>query len=136
MTVGSALVDIAPTRANSAIGGIFLLYSDRYSGWLPVAAMVDLVEPLGVTETNARATLSRLSKAGMLERAQRHGLAGYQPTGTWGELLPEAHRYLRHRIFDDAPPLSEGWVLVSFSFPESARSDRHLLRALLTREGF
>ena len=97
---------------------------------LPSAALVRLVGEFGVSDANARAALSRLSRRGVLEqsRSGRHTLYG---------LTPEARATVvgsDRRIKDfgaHVRPWDGQWTVAMFSLPEAQRDIRHLLRSKL-----
>ncbi|QNE36564.1 PaaX family transcriptional regulator [Leifsonia shinshuensis] len=99
-------------------------------GWMSAAGAVELMAALGIPAATARSSLARLCARGVLVREPRDGVAGYA-------LDPAALPMLERgdaRIFGDrATPAS--WCLVSFSFPEHQRSQRHRLRRTLAALG-
>lgn len=99
-------------------------------GWMSAAGAVELMAALGVPAATARSSLARLCARGVLVREPRDGVAGYA-------LDPAAVPMLERgdaRIFGErAAPAS--WCLVSFSFPEHQRSQRHRLRRTLAALG-
>ncbi|MFE4467959.1 PaaX family transcriptional regulator C-terminal domain-containing protein [Leifsonia sp. NPDC056824] len=99
-------------------------------GWMSAAGAVELMAALGIPAATARSSLARLCARGVLVRAPRDGVAGYA-------LDPAAVSMLERgdaRIFGErAAPAS--WCLVSFSFPERQRSQRHRLRRTLAALG-
>jgi phenylacetic acid degradation operon negative regulatory protein len=99
-------------------------------GWMSAAGAVELMAALGIPAATARSSLARLCSRGVLVREPRDGVAGYA-------LDPAALPMLERgdaRIFGErpAPP---SWCLVSFSFPEHQRSQRHRLRRTLAALG-
>jgi len=104
-------------------------------GWIAIADLVRLMGELGLDGDIVRSTASRMTKDGLLER--RTG-----PHRTQGYALSEKlHRALEigdRRIFEAHKParLDEGWVLVTFSIPETDRRLRHQLRSRLVWLGF
>ncbi|MFI6284252.1 PaaX family transcriptional regulator C-terminal domain-containing protein [Streptomyces sp. NPDC051018] len=120
------------TRQNSLITDLCLQYLDQLGDWLPAAGYVRLLGDLGVPENSARTGLHRMTKGGFLRRETRDGASGYAPTTDW-------RRYMSKRypeLLDDHDEPFTGWTLLSFSIPESRRSDRHVLRSSLARQGF
>ena len=99
-------------------------------GWMSAAGAVELMAALGVPAATARSSLARLCARGVLVREPRDGVAGYA-------LDPAAVPMLERgdaRIFGErAAPAS--WCLVSFSFPEHQRAQRHRLRRTLAALG-
>ncbi|MEW2443663.1 PaaX family transcriptional regulator [Micromonospora marina] len=131
---GFPLVEDAARRPKALILDVFGAYVREIGGWIRVADLVRLMGSLGVDEPGTRAAVARMLDGGLLEREKRGTQRGYRLTGTALELLEDADR----RIFatTTAAALSEGWLLVSFSVPETLRSQRHLLRSRLTWLGF
>ncbi|MEY9954076.1 PaaX family transcriptional regulator C-terminal domain-containing protein [Leifsonia sp. EB34] len=99
-------------------------------GWMSAAGAVELMAALGIPAATARSSLARLCARGVLVREQRDAAAGYA-------LDPAAVPMLERgdaRIFGErAAPAS--WCLVSFSFPEHQRPQRHRLRRTLAALG-
>jgi phenylacetic acid degradation operon negative regulatory protein len=102
---------------------------------VPSGALVDLLAEFGVSETNARAALSRMSRKDLL-------VAGRQGRRTVYALSAGAMRTLHEgtrRIFtfgDHVAGWDGRWTLVAFSIPEENRSVRSALRVQLGWEGF
>jgi phenylacetic acid degradation operon negative regulatory protein len=98
-------------------------------------SFVSVLARLGIAEQATRSTLTRLVNRGMLSRHARG-------RKTYFGLTPEGTRVLRegeHRLWhtgavnhDDDPR----WTLLGFSFPESRRDERHVLRSRLRWAGF
>lgn len=102
---------------------------------LPSAALVSLLAEFGVSETNARAALSRLGRRGLLVSHREGRRTNYGVT-------PEGMRALdagTEQIFTFAtvaPAWDGQWTLVAFSVPEEQRTVRTSLRARLGWLGF
>lgn len=101
---------------------------------IPSAVFLRLLSSLGVAEAAARATLARMTRNGLLERAQVGRSAYYRLSAEAEMLIKKAER----RVTADAPfEHSDGeWTLLSYSMPESQRDLRHRVRATLTWAGF
>ena len=121
------------SRPQSLIITIYGAYSRQLGGWLSVATLLTLMREVGIDDPSVRSALSRFKRRGILDAERRGAVAGYA--------LAESAR----RTFDigDArvlerrdPPPDRGWVLASFSIPESARDIRYRLRSRLARVGF
>jgi phenylacetic acid degradation operon negative regulatory protein len=121
------------TSASSPQHLLVTLIGDYWQGrreHLPSAALVRLVGEFGVSDTNARAALSRLSRRGVLDQSRvgRHTLYG---------LTPEARATVLgsdRRIKDFGArvrPWDGEWTVAAFSLPEARRDTRHLLRSKL-----
>jgi phenylacetic acid degradation operon negative regulatory protein len=101
---------------------------------IPSAVFLRLLAGLGVAEAAARATLSRMTRNGLLERSQTGRIARYTLTPAAEDLLTQG----ASRVSSPTPfehPADE-WTLLSYSMPESRRDLRHQVRATLTWAGF
>ncbi|MFD5825281.1 PaaX family transcriptional regulator C-terminal domain-containing protein [Lentzea sp. NPDC060358] len=102
---------------------------------LPSAALVALLGEFGITGISARATLSRLSRRGLLElsRVGRH---------TYYALSDRAARVLEDGLRQivafgaSEEPWPGTWTVAVFSVPEDQRDLRHALRTRLSWLGF
>jgi len=130
------MVQPAGTRTaqpRSLIVTIYGAYAREAGGWLSVAALIRLMESLGVDEPAVRSSISRLKRRGILVAGRHAGAAGYGLSERAREILAEGDR----RIFNRTTATSDdGWVLAVFSVPESERSRRHTLRSQLSGLGF
>ena len=101
---------------------------------VPAAVFLRLLGRLGVAEAAARATLSRMCRKGLLDRAQSGRTVAYALTADADRLLSRAS----DRVNAGSPFDHDGaeWTLLSYSMPESRRDLRHQLRATLTWAGF
>ncbi len=126
-------VVLRATRPQSLIITIYGAYSRRLGGWLPVAALLNLLGQVGVEDAAVRSALSRIKRRGVLIAERRSGVAGYALSeSAWRTFDIGDARVLNRRH----PPPNEGWVLAAFSIPESARDLRYRLRSRLSRVGF
>ncbi len=122
--------EVAPRRLILSLYG---LYARPEGNWLSVAALVALMEDLGVDSAAVRSSVSRLKKRGVLEAVRRDGGAGYALSDDALALLRAGDERIWSR--PRATP-ADGWLVVVFSVPEAEREKRHVLRSLLTRLGF
>jgi phenylacetic acid degradation operon negative regulatory protein len=127
-----------PTASRSAqprslIVTIYGAYAREAGGWLSVAALIRLMEALGVDEPAVRSSISRLKRRGILVADRLGGAAGYGLSARAREILAEGDRRIFHRR---VATLKDGWVLAVFSVPETQRSRRHTLRSRLSWLGF
>ncbi|WP_432504539.1 PaaX family transcriptional regulator [Kineococcus arenarius] len=106
----------------------------RQQGWAPVSAMVSLMGELGLDGASVRTLVSRLKSRGWLEADKRGRISGYRLTETALASLAEGDEVVWRARQEVS--LDQGWVLVTFSVPESERAKRHLLRSRLTGLGF
>ncbi len=110
-------------------------YLDSSEADLPSAAVVAMLAEFGISESSARAALSRLTKRGLI--AVRG--TGRPPVY---HLTPQAIARHRARMdhflgFGARPPRWTGdWVTVSFSLPQSGQAPRHAVRKALGALGF
>ena len=117
----------------SLIVTVYGAYARETDGWMSVSLLVQLLAELGVDEPAVRSSVSRLKRRGLLVRETHDGTVGYALSPAARAILTAGDR----RIFTRTrAALSDGWVLVAFSFPETERSSRHLLRAELAGLGF
>lgn len=112
---------------------VYGLYSRETGGWLSVAALVALLADLDVDEQAVRSSISRLKRRGILVARRHGGVAGYQLSDEAVSILREGDERIFRR---ERPALADGWVLATFSVPETDRHKRHVLRTQLTNLGF
>jgi phenylacetic acid degradation operon negative regulatory protein len=126
-------VPTRPLQPRSLIVTIYGLYAREAGGWLSIAALIRLMESLGVDEPAVRSSISRLKRRGLLLAERLDGAAGYALSEGAQEILAEGDRRIFHRR---VASLGDGWVLAVFSVPETERSRRHTLRSRLSWLGF
>ncbi|WP_018349066.1 PaaX family transcriptional regulator [Longispora albida] len=112
---------------------VYGLYARETGGWMSIAALIRILGELGVDEPAVRSAMSRLKRRGLLEPRRHDGSAGYALTEAAAHLLREGDERIFH---PRRGQVSDGWVLVVFSVPETERQRRHTLRSQLTRLGF
>ena len=108
---------------------------DAGHGPLPSAFLVRLLSDVGMSAQNARATVSRLARRGLLQPSRRGRFTYYEITERGAGVLMEGYR----RIFTfgrDRREWDGTWTLLTFSVPEARRETRHLLRTRLRWHGF
>jgi phenylacetic acid degradation operon negative regulatory protein len=103
------------------------------SGPVPVAALIRLLDAVGVDAPAVRSAVSRLKRRGLLVPVRHEGEAAYALSPSARTLLDDGDRRVYRR---DAPARPGDWLLAVFSVPESERRKRHLLRSRLARLGF
>jgi phenylacetic acid degradation operon negative regulatory protein len=122
---------------------LFTLLGDYWWNFpehIPSAALVALLAEFGVSEAGARAALSRVSRAGVLEGSRDGRTTSYR-------LSPDARRagraYARAvaRFTGVAgtaadAPWSGRWTCVTYTVPEEERERRRAVRARLRSLGF
>jgi phenylacetic acid degradation operon negative regulatory protein len=121
-------------RPSDVILDLYGTYARPLGGAFTIADLIGLGEMLGVGQQAIRSSVSRMSKAGLLDRIRIADAAGYGLTAFGRELLDEGDR----RIFSapESSRLADGWTLVLFSIPEDERGDRYQLRTQLSARGF
>ncbi|MGC5014996.1 hypothetical protein ACLQ2R_29895 [Streptosporangium sp. DT93] len=118
-------------------------YLDSSDADLPSTAVVAMLGEFGISESSARAALSRLTRRGLIAvrgavRGAGRG-AGRPPVY---HLTPQAIARHRSRMdhflsFGARPPRWTGeWVTVSFSIPQPGQAPRHAVRRALGALGF
>lgn len=106
----------------------------RMGNWMPIAAAVELMGQCGVDESSVRTAIFRLKQRGWLAHETRSRAKGYLLTDVALEALAAGDEIVWHAR--QPANLDDGWCIVNFSVPESARSKRHKLRAHLASLGF
>lgn len=106
----------------------------RLGGWMPIGGAIDLLTQAGLDGQSVRTAVFRLKRRGWLAADIRNGVRGYALTEVAHAALAAGDEIIWHA----SPPadLAEGWCIVSFSVPESARAQRHQLRSQLAGLGF
>lgn len=106
----------------------------RLGGWMPIGGVIDLLTQAGLDAQSVRTAVFRLKRRGWLVAESRSGVRGYALTQTSLAALAAGDEIIWH----SPPPadLADGWCIVSFSVPESARAERHQLRSRLAGLGF
>jgi phenylacetic acid degradation operon negative regulatory protein len=106
----------------------------RMGNWMPIAGTVDLMAQYGLDAPSVRTAVFRLKQRGWLEAETRGGRRGYVITPLALKALASGDEIIWHAR--QPANLGEGWCIVNFSVPESARAKRHQLRAHLASLGF
>ncbi|MFE0463159.1 PaaX family transcriptional regulator C-terminal domain-containing protein [Kitasatospora sp. NPDC058965] len=102
--------------------------------WMPIAGTVELLAQSGLDAASVRTAVFRLKKRGWLDSRARSGQRGYDLTPVALEALAAGDEVIWHAR--QPADLGDGWCLVNFSVPESARAVRHRLTAHLASLGF
>jgi len=129
----TAFIDDAEPQPRELIVTLFGLYARAENNWLPVSALVRLMEELGVDGPAVRSSVSRLKRRNVLRADRQDGSAGYSLSKSALDVITEGDTRIFHRRRASE---EDGWVILVFSVPESERDRRHLLRTTLTRLGF
>jgi phenylacetic acid degradation operon negative regulatory protein len=102
---------------------------------LPSASIVGLLAEFGVSDSAARAALSRLTRNGLLVTSRSGRRTFVRLSQRAADVLDDGGR--RIFSFGEAPAPWDGmWSLVAFSIPEDRRSERDELRKALRWLGF
>ncbi|WP_232733986.1 PaaX family transcriptional regulator C-terminal domain-containing protein [Kitasatospora sp. CB02891] len=106
----------------------------KLGNWMPIAGTVELLTQAGLDASSVRTAVFRLKQRGWLEAQTRSGVRGYALTPAALEALAAGDEVIWHAR--QPADLADGWCLVNFSVPESARAKRHQLTAHLAALGF
>lgn len=106
----------------------------KMGNWMPIAGTVALLTQSGLDTSSVRTAVFRLKKRGWLESETRAGMRGYSLTPTALEALAVGDEVIWHAR--QPADLADGWCVVNFSVPESARALRHQLTGHLASLGF
>jgi phenylacetic acid degradation operon negative regulatory protein len=129
-----AAVSGAPGPSRTVLVSFLGAVVRRMGGWTPIAGTVDLMAQAGLDSTSVRTAVFRLKKRGWLEPETRSGRRGYALTPTALDVLAAGDEVIWHARRPAV--LADGWCVVTFSLPESARTQRHRLRSHLASLGF
>jgi phenylacetic acid degradation operon negative regulatory protein len=102
--------------------------------WMPIAGTIELMGQFGLDAPSVRTAVFRLKKRGWLASETRSGSRGYALTPIALKALAAGDEIIWHAR--QPADLADGWCIVSFSVPESARSKRDQLRTHLASLGF
>jgi phenylacetic acid degradation operon negative regulatory protein len=102
---------------------------------LPSAALVALLAEFGVSDSAARAALSRLTRNRLLVTSKIGRRTFVRLSARAAQILDEGARHI-FSFGEDAQPWDGTWSLVAFSIPEHNRAARDALRKQLRWLGF
>jgi phenylacetic acid degradation operon negative regulatory protein len=131
-SVGLPEVDLRP---QSMLLTFFGDYADSEDQVVAATSVLDLFEAVGVGAHATRATLTRMVKRGLLRRVAlgRKAYFGVTPFGRRTVLDGRD----RAQVADVVDRDWDGrWTFVSYSLPDAAQRERHVLRSRLTWGGF
>ena len=124
-----------PSRVTRTVMVTFLgAIVRRMGNWMPIAGTVDLMAQFGLDGPGVRTAVFRLKQRGWLAAETRGGVRGYALSPLALKALASGDEIIWHAR--QPADLADGWCVVNFSVPESARAKRHQLRAHLTSLGF
>src|ERR671912_1605967 len=119
-------------QARSALFDVYGDHLRARGSVAPVAAVVRLLDPLGIAAPAVRTAISRMVMQGWLEPVQLAGGRGYRTTDRANRRLDEAGNRIYRR---DVAPWDGHWHL-AFVTPPETRAARSRLRAGLTFLGY
>jgi phenylacetic acid degradation operon negative regulatory protein len=124
----------SPNRSRTVLVTFLGSIVRRMGGWMPIAGTVQLTAHLGLDAPGVRTAVSRLKKRGWLVSETRDGLRGYALSAVALAALAAGDEVIWHAR---APAdLDDGWCVITFSIPETARARRDQLRSHLSSLGF
>jgi phenylacetic acid degradation operon negative regulatory protein len=92
-------------------------YVRQFDSWISIAALIELMAALRVSEQGVRSAVSRLKRRGILVPERRNGAAGYSLSADGIRMLNEGDaRIVRRRPRASA---DDRWAIVVFSVPDS-----------------
>ena len=106
----------------------------RMGDWMPIAGTIELMGQFGLDAPSVRTAVFRLKQRGWLASETRAGSRGYALTPVALKALAAGDEIIWHARHP--ADLADGWCIVSFSVPESARGKRDQLRTHLASLGF
>jgi phenylacetic acid degradation operon negative regulatory protein len=118
----------------SLIVSFYGAYGRAYGGGrVPIAALIRLLDAVGVDAPAVRSAVSRLKRRGLLVADRAEAGASYSLSESARVLLDDGDRriYERPAFKDDGE-----WLLAVFTVPEKERGRRHVLRSRLAGLGF
>lgn len=122
-------------RPQSMLLTFFGDYADAEDQAVAAASVIDILEAVGVGAHATRATLSRMVKRGLLRRVAVGRQAYFGPTAFGRRTILDGRE--RTQTADVVDRGWDGrWTFVSFSLPDSAQRERHVLRSRLAWGGF
>lgn len=124
----------AVRRSRTVLVGFLGAIVRRMGNWMPIGGTIELLARTGLDPASVRTAVFRLKKRGWLVPQTRAGMRGYALTPVALEELAAGDEVIWHAR--QPADLADGWCLVNFSVPESARVLRHRLTARLASLGF
>ncbi len=106
----------------------------RMGNWMPIAGTVELTAHVALDAASVRTAVSRLKKRGWLVSETRGGVRGYALSEVAMAALAAGDEVIWHAR--QPANLDDGWCVVTFSIPETARARRDQLRSHLSALGF
>lgn len=119
-------------QARSALFDVYGDHLRSRGSQAPVAAVVRMLDPVGIAAPAVRTAISRMVMQGWLEPVQLAGGRGYRTTERANRRLDEAGR----RIYRRDRPVWDGHWHLAFVTPPAGRAARARLRAGLAFLGY
>jgi phenylacetic acid degradation operon negative regulatory protein len=119
-------------QARSALFDVYGDHLRSRGSQAPVAALVRMLDPVGITAPAVRTAISRMVMQGWLEPVQLTGGRGYRTSELANRRLDDTG----NRIYRRAVPDWDGTWELAFVEPPSSRAARIRLRADLTFVGY
>jgi phenylacetic acid degradation operon negative regulatory protein len=106
-------------------------YLDSAEADLPSTAIIAILAEFGISESSARAALSRLTRRGLIAKRGTGRPPVYHLSA---RTIASHHSVSQHFLnFGARPPQWTGdWVMASFSLPGAGQASRHAVRKTLT----
>jgi phenylacetic acid degradation operon negative regulatory protein len=110
-------------------------YFDSTEAGLPSMAVIAILGEFGISESSARASLSRLIRRGLIAARGDGRMPAYHLTP---QAIASHHTHMRRFLnFGARPPRWTGdWVMASFSIPSPGQAIRHAVRKSLSAQRF
>lgn len=125
---------VGPQQSRTALVSFLGAFVRPLGDWLPIAGTIELMGQFGLDAPSVRTAVFRLKKRGWLASESRSGSRGYALTPVALTALAAGDEIIWHAR--QPADLADGWCIVSFSVPESARGKRDQLRTHLASLGF
>jgi len=125
---------LASIRPQDLVFTLFGEYLLHRQGSVPVAALIVLLSPFGLSEGAVRTVLSRMVRKGWLVSGRGGRRGQYALSARGRRLLESGAARIFHPRWDE--PWDGQWYLLAYSIPESRRRLRDRLRVRLAWLGF
>lgn len=133
-TAGQAARPVAALRSRTVLVTFLGSVVRHLDNWMPIAGTVELTAELGLDTPSVRTAVSRLKKRGWLLSETRGGVRGYGLSAEALASLAAGDQVIWHAR--EPADLADGWCVITFSIPETARGRRDRLRSHLSALGF
>ncbi|WP_325598962.1 PaaX family transcriptional regulator C-terminal domain-containing protein [Nocardioides sp.] len=133
-TAGQVARPVAALRSRTVLVTFLGSVVRHLGSWMPIAGTVELTSGLGLDTPSVRTAVSRLKKRGWLLSETRAGVRGYGLSTEALASLAAGDQVIWHAR--QPADLADGWCVITFSIPETARGRRDRLRSHLSALGF